>query len=164
MIKTSKCNMQKSGNPVAVLFEQTSPYAVASPDAGQDELARFPCSTIAARGVFHLTGRQLGARRGPGVVCCTSNASGNRRTAPKSSDETNGIPITGSRQHKNGKCDRIETCALHACTFDASLTVSRAALSRYMPPSRAHLLRSNETPASADVDACRPAECPFART
>jgi hypothetical protein len=53
----------------------------------RDELARFSSSTIAARGDFHRTGRSHNARRGPGVVCCKSFASGNRRTALVSSDK-----------------------------------------------------------------------------
>jgi hypothetical protein len=43
----------------------------------RDELVRVHCSTIAARGGFSSDGKtDLSARRGPGVVCCMSNAAG----------------------------------------------------------------------------------------
>jgi len=49
----------------------------------------WPASLAAPllRAVFFI-GREdsFDARRGPGGVCCISNASGNRRTAPMSSD------------------------------------------------------------------------------
>jgi hypothetical protein len=48
------------------------------------------------RAVFFI-GREdcLSARRGPGVVCCMSDASGNRRTAPMSSDTRMEYPTRG---------------------------------------------------------------------
>jgi len=62
------------------------------------EQSRFSSSTIAARGDVIGREDELNARRGPGVVCCKSFASGNRRTALMSSDKRNEIPNALLRQ------------------------------------------------------------------
>ena len=57
MFKIPKRRMQKSGNPVAALFNNISPNAETSPDAGRDEIGPRILAAPLLRAVFHRTGR-----------------------------------------------------------------------------------------------------------
>jgi len=161
--------MHKRGVSVADLFDDTSPFAEASPDAGPKTNGPHSLQHHCCARCFHRTGRRFSARRGPGVVCCMSYASGNRRTAPMPSDSTKATPNARLRQARNMKCDRIETCVVSRVHKSPQSRVcvtplAAAAANECTLRQRAHRLRSSDTEASADADANRRDVRPFART